>query len=146
MCRLYVRQKIQAGLKDVESADTLPVSEVQKIRIDRMRVDWTRNAIPDLTSIYEQIESDSQNYTVALVDRSRRTDQSLCFFDVAVQEEIVMPVRVANSRSSPRQRKPLGNTLVQSLDRIHNFLRIDILEIRVVALAMKLDLNLMCGI
>ena len=30
MYRLYVRQKIEAGLKDVESADTLPVSEVRK--------------------------------------------------------------------------------------------------------------------
>ena len=34
----------------------------------------------------------------------------------------------------PPQRKPIGNTLVQSLDRFHNFLRIDILEIRIVAI------------
>ena len=30
MYRLYVRQKIEAGLKDVESQNTLPVSEVRK--------------------------------------------------------------------------------------------------------------------
>lgn len=30
MYRLYVRQKIEAGLKDVESGNTLPVSEVRK--------------------------------------------------------------------------------------------------------------------
>ena len=30
MYRLYVRQKIEAGLKDVEDGNTLPVSEVRK--------------------------------------------------------------------------------------------------------------------
>ena len=30
MYRLYVRQKIEAGLLDVESGNTLPVSEVRK--------------------------------------------------------------------------------------------------------------------
>ncbi len=30
MYRLYVRQKIEAGLHDVESGNTLPVSEVRK--------------------------------------------------------------------------------------------------------------------
>ena len=30
MYRLYVRQKIEAGLKDVENEKTLPVSEVRK--------------------------------------------------------------------------------------------------------------------
>ena len=30
MYRLYVRQKIEAGLKDVENGNTLPVSEVRK--------------------------------------------------------------------------------------------------------------------
>jgi hypothetical protein len=30
MYRLYVRQKIEAGLNDVESGNTLPVSEVRK--------------------------------------------------------------------------------------------------------------------
>lgn len=30
MYRLYVRQKIEAGLKDVELGRTLPVSEVRK--------------------------------------------------------------------------------------------------------------------
>ena len=30
MYRLYVRQKIEAGLKDVESGDAIPVSEVRK--------------------------------------------------------------------------------------------------------------------
>ena len=30
MYRLYVRQKIETGLQDVESGNTLPVSEVRK--------------------------------------------------------------------------------------------------------------------
>lgn len=30
MHRLYVRKKIENGLRDVESGDTLPVSEVRK--------------------------------------------------------------------------------------------------------------------
>ena len=30
MYRLYVRQKIEAGLKDVEAGNTVPVSEVRK--------------------------------------------------------------------------------------------------------------------
>lgn len=30
MYRLYVRQKIEAGLRDVENGNTLPVSEVRK--------------------------------------------------------------------------------------------------------------------
>ena len=30
MYRLYVRQKIEAGLKDIETGNTLPVSEVRK--------------------------------------------------------------------------------------------------------------------
>lgn len=30
MYRLYVRQKIEAGLKDVEAENTIPVSEVRK--------------------------------------------------------------------------------------------------------------------
>ena len=30
MYRLYVRQKIESGLADVEAGDTIPVSEVRK--------------------------------------------------------------------------------------------------------------------
>lgn len=30
MYRLYVRQKIEAGLKDAENGETVPVSEVRK--------------------------------------------------------------------------------------------------------------------
>ena len=30
MYRLYVRQKIEAGLRDVETGNTLPVAEVRK--------------------------------------------------------------------------------------------------------------------
>ena len=45
-----------------------------------MRVDWTRNAISDLTSIYERIESDSPQYAVVVVDRiTRRTEQIASF-------------------------------------------------------------------
>ena len=45
-----------------------------------MRVEWTRNAISDLTSIYERIESDSPQYAVAVVDRiTRRTEQIASF-------------------------------------------------------------------
>ena len=45
-----------------------------------MRVQWTQNAISDLTSIYERIESDSPQYAVAVVDRiTRRTEQIASF-------------------------------------------------------------------
>ena len=45
-----------------------------------MRVEWTRNAISDLTSIYERIESDSPQYAVAVVDRiTKRTEQIASF-------------------------------------------------------------------
>ena len=51
-----------------------------------MRVDWTRNAIPDLTSIYEQIESDSQNYAVAVVDRITRRTEQIALFPLSGQK------------------------------------------------------------
>lgn len=45
-----------------------------------MRVEWTQNAISDLTSIYERIESDSPQYAIAVVDRiTRRTEQIASF-------------------------------------------------------------------
>ena len=45
-----------------------------------MRVEWTRNEISDLTSIYERIELDSPQHAVAVVDRiTRRTEQISSF-------------------------------------------------------------------
>lgn len=41
-----------------------------------MIVEWTKNAISDLASIYETIEADSPRYATAVVDRiTRRTKQ-----------------------------------------------------------------------
>ncbi len=41
-----------------------------------MIVEWTKNAIGDLASIYETIEADSPRYAIAVVDRiTRRTKQ-----------------------------------------------------------------------
>lgn len=41
-----------------------------------MTVEWTRNAIGDLTGIYEYIAKDSPRYAVAMVDRlTARTSQ-----------------------------------------------------------------------
>ena len=45
-----------------------------------MKIQWTRSAIADLTSIYEHIESDSPRYALAVVDRlTKRTARFTAF-------------------------------------------------------------------
>ena len=51
-----------------------------------MRVEWTTNAIGDLTAIYEYIAKDSPRYAVATVDRLIGRTSQLCDHPLSGQQ------------------------------------------------------------
>ena len=48
-----------------------------------MNVDWTLNAISDLTSIYQHIAADSPRYAIAVVDRLTQRTRQLATFPMS---------------------------------------------------------------
>ena len=81
MYRVYVRQAVDAGLRDVAEGRLVDVAEVPpSIRAIGMNVRWTHTAIGHLASIYEYISQDSPRYARRMVDRITARSRQIARF------------------------------------------------------------------